>query len=298
MAKRIEKRDEQLRTERFRENDVIPRDGDNEYEEYQYEHNEVTPKKNPLKKSYSPYKKYTPIGSILDENFPIPETETEHIAYQIAEDFLSQLQYNKYFIQYIKLHIDGAVPPRLNRPQLTDIAFKLKYREEISKTGKGMRQIEGRGIEKLAKNPDKIELNNGKFILDMEKLNRNILSVTYASCRASLPSLKREHVSNDVKNIIKDIVENKYNANLFNKMNPDDQRIVSTFVRTMKIPNIDMREFNEAYNRHFQVLEGQLNAGQNSPSIKRELKAYYLRAIQENLIPKNQGYNKLFELSL
>jgi hypothetical protein len=157
------------------------------------------------------------------------------------------------------------------------------------------RKIEGRGV---VSNPDKVELNNGKFILDMQKLRRNILSVTYASCRASLPSLKRENISNDVKNVITDIVKDKYNTNLFNKMKPDDQRIVSTSVRTMRIPDIEMKEFDEAYQKNYEILLGQVNSGQNNPLVKRELKEYILRAITEGLIPKSQGYNKLFELSL
>ena len=132
----------------------------------------------------------------------------------------------------------------------------------------------------------------------MEKLRKNVLSVSYSSCRAILPSLKKENVSNDVKNIIKDIVEGKYNANLFNKMKQDDQRIVSTFVRTLKIPDIDMTEFNEAYQNHYEILVGEINSGNSNPALKRELKEYILRAIQEGLVPKSQGYNKLFELSL
>jgi hypothetical protein len=157
------------------------------------------------------------------------------------------------------------------------------------------RKIEG---HRISKNPDKVELNNRKFVIDMEKLRKNILSVTYQSCRASIPSLKRENISNDVKKIITDIVQDKYNANLFNKMKPDDQRIVSTFVRTMKIENIDMREFDEAYQKNYEILLGQVNSGQNNPLVKRELKECILRAITEGLIPKSQGYDKLFELSL
>jgi hypothetical protein len=193
--------------------------------------------------------------------------------------------------------MDGAIPAKFQKDQLKDIAFKIRYKEELNPDtiqGKGMRVIQGRGLS----NPDKVELNNGKFILDLEKLRKNILSVTYASCRASLPSLKRENISNDVKNIITDIIQDKYNANLFNKMKPDDQRIVSTFVRTMKIPNIDMREFDAAYQKNYEVLLGQCYSGQNNPHVKRELKEYILRAITESLIPKSQGYNKLFELSL
>jgi hypothetical protein len=101
-----------------------------------------------------------------------------------------------------------------------------------------------------------------------------------------------------VKNVITDIVQGHYNANLFNKMTPDDQRIVSTFVRTLKIPDIDMKEFDEAYQLNYEVLLGQMNSGQNNPVVKKQLKQYILRAITENIIPKAQGYNMLFELSL
>jgi hypothetical protein len=81
-------------------------------------------------------------------------------------------------------------------------------------------------------------------------------------------------------------------------MKPDDQRIVNTFVRTIKIPDIDMREFDEAYQKNYEVLLGQVNSGQNNPLVKTELKQYILRTISEGLIPKFQGYTKLFESSL
>jgi hypothetical protein len=160
------------------------------------------------------------------------------------------------------------------------------------------KKISGRGMPLLPRSVNKKSLNNGKFTLDMDKLKRNILHVTYSSCRAVIPQLKAEHVSNDVKNMILDIVDDKYNANLFNKMKQDDQRIISNFVRVLKIPDIDMSEFNEGYQLHYEVLLGQVNSGQNDPTIKKELKEYILRAITEGLIPKSQGLTKLFELSL
>jgi uncharacterized protein YozE (UPF0346 family) len=182
------------------------------------------------------------------------------------------------------------------------IVLNLRYRDEIENQqteGYGMRRkIYGRGIQpKLSRNPDKFKLNNGKFTIDLEKLRRNILSVSYSSCRAVIPSLKKERISNDVKNMITDIIEDNYNANLFNKMKQDDQRIISTFARTTK-QDIDMSEFDKAYQNHYEILLGQINSGQNNPEIKRELKEYILRAITEGLIPKTQGLTKLFELSL
>jgi hypothetical protein len=295
-AKMIEDRDEQLRSERFRGN-TIDRE---RYQEYDYDENFVTPKKNPLKNITSPKFIY---GKILNENAPSPTTDIEQESFDNATTFIDSLKDKRELYFYISTLIDGKIPTKFNKNQLKNIAFKLRYKDELANLveGKGMRRkkIEGRGMnEKLSRNPDKVELNNGKFIIDMEKLRKNILSVTYSSCRATIPSLKKENVSNDVKNIITDIIEGKYNANLFNKMKPDDQRIVSTFVRTMKIPDIDMREFDEAYNDHYQVLVGQVNSGQNNPIVKKELKQYILRAITEGLIPRSQGYNKLFELSL
>ena len=51
-----------------------------------------------------------------------------------------------------------------------------------------------------------------KFTIDMEKLNKNIMSVKYTSCRAMIPSLKPEKISEDVKAVILDILEKKYNS--------------------------------------------------------------------------------------
>jgi hypothetical protein len=59
-----------------------------------------------------------------------------------------------------------------------------------------------------------------------------------------------------------------------------------------------MREFDAAYQKNYEVLLGQINSGQNNPLVKNELKQYILRAISEGLIPKSQGYTKLFELSI
>jgi hypothetical protein len=55
-------------------------------------------------------------------------------------------------------------------------------------------------------------------------------------------------------------------------MKQDDQRIVSNFVRVLKIPDIDMSEFDAGYQLHYEVLLGQVNSGQNNPAMKRELK--------------------------
>ena len=299
--KMIEDRDEQLKGERGPDN-VINRE---QYEDYPYENKNLTPEKNPQKekKELSPKQRKTIYGQLLSSDFPSPKNEIEESALREAQRFSSSLKTKQEMTNYIQSIIEGTVPAKYTKNDLEVIVLNLKYREEIENQqieGYGMRKkIYGRGLlqPKLSRNTEKLKLNNGKFTIDLAKLRRNILSVSYSSCRAVIPSLKKEHISNDVKNMITDIIEDKYNANLFNKMKQDDQRIISTFVRTTK-QDIDMTEFDKGYQNHYEILLGQINSGQNNPEIKRELKEYILRAITEGLIPKTQGLTKLFELSL
>ena len=93
--------------------------------------------------------------------------------------------------------------------------------ENVKKSGKSIRKIVGKGITE----PNKIFIN--KFTVDLEKLKKNILNVKYTSCRGSVPNMKIERVSEDVKSVLMDILQNKYNSKLFEKLLSDDQRIVS-----------------------------------------------------------------------
>ena len=268
-----EDRDEQLKGERGPAN-VINRE---QYEEYPYGNKNVTPEKNPQKekKELTPKQRKTVYGQ-LSSSYPSPQNEVEEVALREAVRFSYSLKTKQEMANYIQTMIDGTVPVKFSKNELEVIVLNLKYRDEIENQqteGYGMkRKIYGRGIlqPKLSRNPDKFKLNNGKFTIDLGKLRRNILSVSYSSCRAVIPSLKKERISNDVKNMITDIIEDNYNANLFNKMKQDDQRIISTFIRTTK-QDIDMSEFDTAYQNHYEILLGQINSGQNNPEIKREL---------------------------
>jgi hypothetical protein len=252
--------------------------------------------KNPSRNTKSSKTVY---GNILNESLPQPITVLEQEALESATNYVSSLKTVRDLNSYIKTIINSKGTSSLRKSDLQNVALKLRYREELMTEGRGLnkRRIVGRGM--IQSEPDnRVELNNGKFVINMDELGRNVLNVKYASSRASIPSMKREGISNDVKNVIVDIVKGKYNPIKFNKMKSDDQRIVSTFVRNMKIPNIDMSEWEEAYQRNYEVLLGQLNSGQNNPAVKRELKQYIMRAITEGIISRNQGYNQLFELSL
>ena len=137
----------------------------------------------------------------------------------------------------------------------------------------------------------------GKFYIDLGKLKNNILNVKYTSCRGSVPNIKVERISDDLKDVILDIIGNKYNSKLFDKLFTDDQRIIANLIKTLRIPDINMDVFNKKYQHEYEILLGQVNSGNTNEKVKLQLKKYILRGISENLIPRNQGLNQLLNLS-
>ena len=242
----------------------------------------------------------------------LPETENEVQLYANVSDKLKDKKIRKSdYISYIERRIDrNIISSKYTRPQLKKVAIDigflhLKYwsdnvgnedLENVKKSGgkimkgKKKRKIIGRGISE----PNKLFIN--KFTVDLEKLKRNILNVKYTSCRGSVPNMKIERVSEDVKSVLLDILQNKYNSKLFDKLLSDDQRIVSHFVRTLKIKNIDMDNFDKKYQHEYEVLLGEVNCGNSNEQIKKKLKQYILRGISENLIPIAQGLNQILNL--
>ena len=208
------------------------------------------------------------------------------------------------YIGYIERRIDRNIPNYLTKKEVMKIAMYVGYSYEIDSIEnpdenrkvsggkmKKKKRIVGKGI---SQHPKKIVVN--KFSVNMEKLKNNILSVQYTSCRGSVPSMKIERISNDVKSVITDILENQYNSKLFDKLLSDDQRIISNFVRTLKIPNINMDNFDKKYQHEYEVLLGEVRSGNDNEQIKKKLKQYILRGISENLIPRAQGLNQILNL--
>jgi hypothetical protein len=250
-------------------------------------------------------------GNIFTASSPKPTNQDE-------SDILERIkaEVNSLKIEQLKTYLKRFNPkitvPQYSSKEYKDMAIKIAYADETNtKTGSGLgrKRITGRGSpergdsdeesDEEVSNGKKMFLNGGKFAVNLSKLRNCILHVYYASSRASIPSLKREKISGDARDVLLDILANKYNENLFNKLtNPDGQRLISTFVRVLKIDGIKMSEFDDAYQKNYDVLMGEVNAGNNNPKIKAELKLYILRGISENLIPKAQGQLMLYNLSL
>ncbi len=145
---------------------------EDDFNEYQYEGKEFTPRKNPLKskgKELTPRTQKSQYGLLLLEDQPQPENEEQKNLMLQAQEYSKKDK--KRLSYYIDSMISGKINiDKFNKLQLQDIVIKLRYKElQDSLSGKGLRKKRfGRGM--LPRNPRKKELNDGKFVLDMDKL--------------------------------------------------------------------------------------------------------------------------------
>ena len=72
--------------------------------------------------------------------------------------------------------------------------------------------------------------------------------------------------------------------------------VFSSFVRTLKIKDIDMDSFDKKYQHEYELLLGQVNSGNSNEKVKQQLKQYILRGISEGLIPRAHGLNQILHL--
>jgi hypothetical protein len=252
--------------------------------------------------SENPMKK-TPIFTTPMQNTPkkvytallknIEISDSEEI--KKYNDILNTLKPLKKIQLQIKLekYVPGLVPPSFTVKELKTMLSNIMYNDTPKLSGKGMsRVISGRGV--APHNSHVGLLYGGKYSINLEKLQKCILHVYYTKSRAIL--VKSEMVSIDTRDVILDILHQRFNITRFNKLQPDEQRSISNFVRLTKIPDVPLEEFNEAYQRRFEVLRGEIQSGNSSEELKAEFKRFVPRAIQEGLIPKNQVMDMLLTM--
>ena len=248
------------------------------------------------------------INRIMNSKAFEPQNEEEKRFFEETSFEISNLK-TLGLLSYISKKTNRNIKTSTRKSILETVALEVGIQHKIYwanykernegnlKTGDGfrMKKMNKKKIVGKGKTESKTIIVN-KFTVDMEKLNKNILSVKYTSCRAIVPSLKPEKISDDVKAVILDILEKKFNSNFFDKLLTDDQRIISTFVRTLKIPNINMDSFDKKYQREYELLLGEVNSGNSNEKVKMQLKQYILRGISENLIPRGFGLNQILHL--
>ena len=183
--------------------------------------------------------------------------------------------------------------------------YYLARVEELRRpsTGKGLRRkrvIRGKGYTKNAhpKIQPRRHYINDSFYIDLNKLDDNILCVKYTQNDSVLPHLKPQTITGKTKEMITDILGNKYDNRIFKLLSPEEKRDVKKFCKCVRI-DVSINDPDEdEYQRQFEIVRGEYMSGNDSPEIKATLKRYILEALRDNKIAKSDGYNLLYSLSL
>jgi len=177
----------------------------------------------------------------------------------------------------------------------------------VEETGSGIKRFKkikikvGKGIAVEAQ-PTYKEL--GKYAIHWGQLvNNDILNVKYKSL-GGIPKFKPVAVSDVFKDFLIDLMETgKINKRIYDQVPVEERKLfeniasgagISSVLKLQKTKsNQDVED-----NKRFEILKGEYLAGNNSPTLIRELRRFIVRYMNEGKITKNSGLQLLMELSV
>ena len=138
----------------------------------------------------------------------------------------------------------------------------------------------------------------GRYYLELDKLANNILSAKYATTDGFLPTLKVQHISNKVKELIEDVMKDHYDERIFRTLSEDDKRVFKRFARALKLDLPIQDDLDDKFQKDFEITLGEWNSGNDAPEIKKKLRYYVVEGLNEGKLNRNQAYFLLYQLSL
>jgi hypothetical protein len=171
------------------------------------------------------------------------------------------------------------------------------------KAGVGFRHKKikvGRGIE-ARQTPS--YLSFGKYVIHMgHLLDKNVANFKHRSL-GSIPTIKPLTISDDYKDFILDTIDNqKPNERLFNKLPQDEQKHFERVVSGAGLTDVfklkrSHTEQERKDSERFELLRGEVMAGNNSEKVLKELRGLIVRFINEGRLHQREGTNLLMEIS-
>ena len=97
--------------------------------------------------------------------------------------------------------------------------------------------------------------------------------------------------------MIDDIINDKFEKRLYEKLDMNDKRLVKRIVDSLKLDIDTSSKEDEEYARQFDVVLGEWKSGNTSPLIKNKLKQYIMESMESGMLPRRECFKILFELS-
>lgn len=206
-------------------------------------------------------------------------------------------QQKKYLTLYLK-----KIKSDQDRVNISKLLEEIKKNEEIleylkaNPTGRGIR-MRGRGINNVDLDQG-IEaapryIKFGKYLINKKKLNDNVLSLRRdkGSMVAKLPAYK---MTSNLSNVFKTIVGGGTPTyEQLNQLTEDEKQYLhkvaneSDIYDKIKIPT-PSKDQEEKDIHSFNVMKGEIMAGNNSKELVHKFKILLLKLSKQNILPKNQ----------
>jgi len=140
----------------------------------------------------------------------------------------------------------------------------------------------------------------GKYLLNHHKLNDGILMIKSAS-GAAVPKIPTEAISHNLAKVVKHVGTGvKPSLSDFEMLTPDEKKKLHHITRMSRVENVDVpnpsKDAEEKELDRFNILRGEIIAGNDSSQIAREFKALLMKFVREGRIPKRQANEVLEEM--
>jgi len=144
----------------------------------------------------------------------------------------------------------------------------------------------------------------GKYVIHLGHLaDRNVANFKYPSL-GSIPHIKPLTISEEYKEFILDTLDNgRPNERLLKNLSMEEQKhfekvcLGAGLLDTFKIKRGNTEEEKKAVDR-FNVLRGEVLAGNNNEKVIKELKLLIIKLMNDGKLNKNEATNMLIELSV
>ena len=148
--------------------------------------------------------------------------------------------------------------------------------------------IYGRGISG--------DFEKGHLFVELSKLNNNVLCVKYIKTKNKKLEVA---VSDATKLVILEMLTNKFNIDHYNKLTNKEKKVISVFNTLFKCVDISemIGDPIEDLYTQFNILKGEIEAGNDNPLIKSSLKETLFELHKYKKINSSQLRNIVYEIS-
>jgi hypothetical protein len=137
---------------------------------------------------------------------------------------------------------------------------------------------------------------NDKYFIDRNKLGNGILEIRYNKNRHLTP-IKSQYLSSHLKALITFATDHKtIDKSIYNRLTEQEKNLFRTL-----IPYLDIKDggsINDGFHKEFEIIRGEILAGNDSKLLKRKAKTYLLHALQTGLISRHNYTSLVFELDI